>query len=151
MDSLRSETAPHDLTPKQSFRPSPSGVNAFGSSKPGPGPGVTVTMMLSVDSHSCFEMARTIYIVEDVGEATGFLMVAKLKLAEGVHIYRSPPLALSVAVPSIQFTSFDFETVTTGLGFTVSLTTLIRLSHPFVVLTVSKYHPGFAAVCPHGS
>src|SRR5687767_3657695 len=54
--------------------------------------------------------------------AVGFGMDALFRFAAGVHVYRSAPVAIRVAIACAQSTSLDFCACTFGFGKTVSTT-----------------------------
>ena len=76
---------PHLSMPKQSLRPSPFGVNAFGKSNRGTPELSTFTVTVAVEEHPYSLVAVTLYVVFVSGDACGLAMDISLNPAAGDH------------------------------------------------------------------
>lgn len=118
--------------PKQSFLPSPFGVNALGTTKRGIPVWSTLTVIYSVVVQPNWLLPVT---ENNVVLSTAAVGVAELGLfngAAGDHTYASAPLTFNCAVGTLQFASFDFCTVNTGTGLT-AIVKFIVVSNPHVL------------------
>src|SRR5690606_32608163 len=86
-------------SPKQSFRPSPLGVNADGIFNVSVGYAFTSTVTEASASQPSTEVAVTVYSVEDAGFAIGLGELGSSKPIAGLHWYDAPPLACNCTSP----------------------------------------------------
>ena len=111
--------------PKQSFLPSWFGVNAFGTTNRDAPSFETFTITNAEDIQPNSFVPETLYVVVVSGDATGFAMFALSRLSAGDHVYSFAPDTSSWVTGEVQFTSFNFRTDNTGIGFTVTCTCMV--------------------------
>ena len=99
------------------------------------GRGFTVTVTCAVAEHPLPSVPVTVYVVVDDGFAVTGEPVDELRLVDGVHEYVCAPLAVSVADCPLQMAGGGV-TVTTGRGFTVTVTCAVA-EHPLPSVPVT--------------
>lgn len=98
------------------------------------GIGFTVTVTVEVPvQEPCVPL--TVYVVVDVGDATGLAIVALLSVPAGLHVYDVAPDAFSVVLPPLQM-PVPPVTVITGNGVTVTVTLAVAEQPEDAPLTV---------------
>ena len=86
---------------------------------------VTVTCAVAVQPSAS---PVTVYVTVDAGVEVTVAPVVALRYVAGLHEYVFAPLAVSVVFCPVQMVMFG-ETVTTGTGFTVTVTCAVAV-HP---------------------
>ena len=99
------------------------------------GLGFTVTVTVAVFVHPFASVPVIVYVVVAVGLAVTVAPVVEDKPVEGLQLYVEAPLAVSDVLEPLQIVT-EGETVTVGLGFTVTLTVAV-LVHPFASVPVT--------------
>ena len=95
---------------------------------------VTVTCAVAVHPSAS---PVTVYVIVEVGLATTVAPVVVFNEVAGLHVYVFAPLAVSVVFCPVQMVMFG-ETVTTGIGFTVTVV-CADAEHPFASVPVTIY------------
>lgn len=93
-----------------------------------------VTVTVAVEEQVPFDTV-TVYVVVEVGVATGFAIAALLRLAAGLQLYVVPPLAFSVVLLPEQIVTGD-PALATGPGVTVTVTVAVAVQPDDVPVTV---------------
>src|SRR5947207_10400439 len=102
------------------------------------GRGFTFTVTCVDAVHPLTSVPVTVYVVVEVGLAVTGEPVVELSAVDGVHKYVVAPLAVSVAVCCPTQIAGGGATVTTGRGFTFTVT-CVDAVHPFTSVPVTVY------------
>ena len=94
---------------------------------------VTVTVPCPVEVQPLLSVPVTVYVIVEVGFAVTEEPVVALSAVAGLHEYVFAPLAVSVVDCPLQIVAE--ETVTTGSGFTVTVTCVDDV-HPLTSVPV---------------
>lgn len=94
----------------------------------------TVTVTVAVFVHPFASVPVIVYVVVVVGFAVTLAPVVDDKPVDGLQLYVEAPPAVSDVLAPLQIVT-DGETVTVGLGFTVTITVAVFV-HPFASVPV---------------